>query len=1004
LDLGGAIDVTYLPYASGGSASVTSSGLLTVSVGGGSYTQQLSGDYVNETFQLAPDASSGTLITLNEGPRTLVWTGAAGTGFQAVANWSDVTNDFDPAQSAPGEIDTAEFLTGGGLIGGTGTAAALLFGGLAQWVLGASSTMTAAGIGGVMVGGFVSLTSGATIVSQGSIDAISGISGQAASVTVTGIGSTWRSDGELVVGGAGMGGLAIEAGGTVTAGAGVVIANTATADGSSVNLAGTGSDLQVIGLLDVGVDGSGALSISDGALVMAGTLDAGNGASAVTNISVIGADFIVSGSATVADDGTGIMSVLNGASFTAASLTIGAQGDSSGALVVSGDGSVVNISGDLNIGTALGTGDLTIGPGATVDALVVNLQGEVVLENGELDPAIDLINQGQTAGGSGRIAAGDIVDEAVIQAGGSKPSQKLLVVAGTILGGGPWSINGTAQTQANDDVGVLQINAGGTLELTGPVLNAGSTTFTDDVTPQSNYTVHDSVVEVNFEDTTGVLKLDDIGGFSGTIAAFREGDSFVITGGTLSGLAVSGGNTLTVSDSGDGGTDRLIFSSAVSASGFSIVNGDTIQVTCFAAGTRIATETGLVTVEDLAVGEWVTTADGTREPVIWVGQRTVNCKRHPKPETVWPVRVRAGAFEQNVPVRDLYLSPDHAVFISNVLIPVKRLINGTSIVQVKRERIIYYHVELPRHAVILAEGLTVESYLDLGDRANFSDRGEMIRLFPDCGDRFAPDAAMVWETQGAAPLVLAGEKLMAARRSVTVNATREPVSCWQCSRLWCANGWRMGGIDGMRKRVYTVMTFTNWPNDCLLPLIVLAGLTGPSGPVRYLRLILMDQVTIARFLPSCVPDRVARSSEQFGDMARVRRRHWSIGWSVGIKSHRLPLASPGARARFEHARQHRSAGLATTGVIQTPCVEFVPVAPDQQRSASVAIRAAARRIVYITGVDVAQPPSHRDRSRAGQRFRRSPRMLAHLPVGMKRGEMQRDVRAQFGGDPGAEGR
>jgi hypothetical protein len=297
------------------------------------------------------------------------------------------------------------------------------------------------------------------------------------------------------------------------------------------------------------------------------------------------------------------------------------------------------------------------------------------------------------------------------------------------------------------------------------VLNAGSTTFTDDVTPQSTYTVNDSVVDVNFEDATGVLKLDDIGGFAGTIAAFRKGDSFVITGGTLSNLGVTGGDTLTVSDSGNGGTDQLIFASSVSASGFNIVNNNTIQVACFARGTRIATETGLVAVEALSAGDRAVTDHRTREPIVWIGQRTVNCRAHPKPETVWPVRVARGAFGQNVPVRDLYLSPDHAVFVNGVFIPAKLFVNGTSIVQVKRDRITYFHVELSRHAVIVAEGLPVESYLDLGDRADFANGGATIRLFPNFA---ALDAAMTWEAKGAAPLVLAGEKLTAARAMIAV--------------------------------------------------------------------------------------------------------------------------------------------------------------------------------------------------------------------------------------------
>ena len=126
---------------------------------------------------------------------------------------------------------------------------------------------------------------------------------------------------------------------------------------------------------------------------------------------------------------------------------------------------------------------------------------------------------------------------------------------------------------------------------------------------------------------------------------------------------------------------------------------------------------------------------------------------------MWPVRVAKSAFGRNVPVRDLYLSPDHAVFVDGMLVPVKRLINGTSIVQVRRKQVTYRHVELERHAVILAEGLTVESYLDVGDRSNFERRDGVIRLFPDFEARLSPDAALVWETRGAAPLVMAGDAL-----------------------------------------------------------------------------------------------------------------------------------------------------------------------------------------------------------------------------------------------------
>jgi len=64
---------------------------------------------------------------------------------------------------------------------------------------------------------------------------------------------------------------------------------------------------------------------------------------------------------------------------------------------------------------------------------------------------------------------------------------------------------------------------------------------------------------------------------------------------------------------------------------------------------------------------------------------------------------------------DLRLSPDHALYIGEVLIPVKHLINGSTIVQVPCDEVTYYHVELPKHSVLLAEGLAAESYLDGGD-------------------------------------------------------------------------------------------------------------------------------------------------------------------------------------------------------------------------------------------------------------------------------------------------
>ncbi len=120
------------------------------------------------------------------------------------------------------------------------------------------------------------------------------------------------------------------------------------------------------------------------------------------------------------------------------------------------------------------------------------------------------------------------------------------------------------------------------------------------------------------------------------------------------------------------------------------------------------------------------------------------------------MRVRAGAFADNVPERDLWLSPDHSIYADGVLIPIKHLIDGATIAQVSRTTITYWHVELMRHDIILAEGLPVESYLETGDRSAFSNGGAVMAMFPDFATR-------TWEAEGCAPLVVAGAKLAALR-------------------------------------------------------------------------------------------------------------------------------------------------------------------------------------------------------------------------------------------------
>jgi hypothetical protein len=87
-----------------------------------------------------------------------------------------------------------------------------------------------------------------------------------------------------------------------------------------------------------------------------------------------------------------------------------------------------------------------------------------------------------------------------------------------------------------------------------------------------------------------------------------------------------------------------------------------------------------------------------------------------------------------VPDRDLFVSPDHAVYIDGYLIPAKELLNHSNITQDNRDRITYYHIELERHAVIFAENTAVETYLDTGNRASFDNGGTAIIPPQDFGN------------------------------------------------------------------------------------------------------------------------------------------------------------------------------------------------------------------------------------------------------------------------------
>jgi hypothetical protein len=87
------------------------------------------------------------------------------------------------------------------------------------------------------------------------------------------------------------------------------------------------------------------------------------------------------------------------------------------------------------------------------------------------------------------------------------------------------------------------------------------------------------------------------------------------------------------------------------------------------------------------------------------------------------------------------------------------------------DEVTYFHVELRRHDLLVADGLLTESYLDTGNRADLANGGDVVRLHPDFST-ISSEAIAIWEARGYAPLVVTGPELAAARQTLEERARR----------------------------------------------------------------------------------------------------------------------------------------------------------------------------------------------------------------------------------------
>lgn len=338
---------------------------------------------------------------------------------------------------------------------------------------------------------------------------------------------------------------------------------------------------------------------------------------------------------------------------------------------------------------------------------------------------------------------------------------------------GTWALSGLvgATTSLVND-GVITIAAGTTLQARDNVIAASGSAGLIEIGASADAGLLAAIgadEEVYFAGAGGTLDLAEASAVAGPISGFLAGDTIDLMDASLSGLTFGySGNTtagtLTLKENGtayaaltlDGGYTAASFHLAADPNGGSDIL--TTAPPCFAAGSRILTRRGEVAVEALMAGEQVITAAGRAAPIVWIGRRVVFCRGHREPGQVMPVRICAEAFGPGRPHRDLLLSPDHAVAGEGVLIPVHCLVNGRTILQEPVDRITYFHVELPGHDLLVAEGLAVESFFDNGNRARFTSAAAMR----GAGLRASPESY--------APLMLTGAAVARMRQRLLARA------------------------------------------------------------------------------------------------------------------------------------------------------------------------------------------------------------------------------------------
>jgi hypothetical protein len=377
---------------------------------------------------------------------------------------------------------------------------------------------------------------------------------------------------------------------------------------------------------------------------------------------------------------------------------------------------------------------LVLGPNLTVDLAY----GQINASTPSATPGgFTLINDGtitaDTNGGSININAWAFDNEGTIAV--SNGDTLNLYAQGTSFN--PIPLPSYSPLSVNN--GTISVGSGGHLTFSGYMGGSGSFVINDGGTLELSFGMLSDAVTFA-AGAMGTLQLDGAIAngstqFTGTLSGLSTGDAIDFANTVVTKAAIDG-NTLTATLANGQTTNITVAGSLPVGDSLQIQidgkGGTEVVVICFMVGTMIRTPAGEVAVETLKRGDLVSTSDGRAMPVSWLGRQTVSTV-FADPRRVLPIRIRAGALGENVPSRDLLLSPDHAIRVDDVLIQAGALVNETSIVRETNvpQTFTYYHVELDDHSLILAENTPAETFVDNVDRLAFDNWEEHEVFYPE---------------------------------------------------------------------------------------------------------------------------------------------------------------------------------------------------------------------------------------------------------------------------------